>query len=87
MKIYSVHDVQLAAFGRPFYAETDGVAVRSFADPVMDSEHQFGKFPGDFCLYEIGSFDEVSGEIKGSVPKRVVGGLEVKKMFAEGGAE
>jgi len=61
---FSVYDIKSKTFGQPFHAMTRGVAVRQFQELVNNPETTINKHPDDFTLFEIGSFDDNTGEIK-----------------------
>ncbi|WNK13547.1 MAG: nonstructural protein [Microvirus sp.] len=42
----------------PFYVVAPGQAIRLFEDGCGDKESPFGKHPGDYKLYQIGTFDD-----------------------------
>ena len=51
----SVFDAAVGAYGRPFFVQTKGVAVRSFMDEVSrpshpDNPNMVGTHPDDFAL-------------------------------------
>lgn len=58
---FSVHDSKAEAFMRPFFAETKGLAVRSFKDACNDPQQEVCKHAEDYTLFHIGAFDQVSG--------------------------
>lgn len=60
-KVYAIYDVKAEAYMQPFNAETAGLALRSFAGAANDPQTTIGKFPTDFILYEIATFDEHTG--------------------------
>lgn len=62
-KMFTVYDCQSEAYLKPFYAHATGEAKRQFADACNDKTHPFGQHPSDYTLYEIGSFDEHSGNV------------------------
>ena len=62
-KIYAVYDNKAEAFMEPFFATNAGVALRRFADNVNHPDSIFHKHPNDFCLYEIGAFDDQPGDV------------------------
>lgn len=68
LNVYSVHDRKAAVFARPFIAPNDGMALRSYAAAKMDPTTELSKFPEDFALYRLGSFDDESGELSPVVP-------------------
>lgn len=61
-KIFSVKDDK-SGFDSLFMCENELVAKRDFFVAVSDSNSMFAKFPHDFHLYCVGSFDTVTGEI------------------------
>ena len=61
LKAYTVYDMKVEAYMRPWYCLTDGEAVRTFGDAVNDPESAFHKHPDDFTLYGIGTFDDLLG--------------------------
>lgn len=66
--IYSVKDTKAEAFLPPWYAPTNASAIRSFSTAVNDSTHDFAKYPSDFVLYQLGSFDDNTGVITAMEP-------------------
>jgi len=63
LNLCSVKDRAADAYGRPMFAPSTGVAIRSFSDEVnrADAENQLYNHPDDFDLYEFGVFDDNSG--------------------------
>lgn len=60
--VCGVRDVKLDAFNRPFCAPTVGAAIRAFGDECLRDGTDMFKHPEDFELYQLGFFDETSGE-------------------------
>lgn len=58
LQVFSVFDSMVGAYLPPFYMQSKGGALRAFTDSVNDFDHQFNKHPHDFCLFELGSFDD-----------------------------
>lgn len=61
LKVFSVYDVKAEAYLQPFFMTSKGQAVRGFTDLLNDGQSQFSKHPGDFTLFELGSFDDSNG--------------------------
>lgn len=59
--LFSVYDVKANAFSNPFVAVNSNVALRSFATAANDANSEICQYPTDFILYQIGSFDDLSG--------------------------
>lgn len=73
LKIFSIFDGKAQAYIQPFFLPTVGMAVRTFTDCVTDPGHAFGKHPEDYTLFEIGEFDDHSGEIEPHTVHRSLG--------------
>lgn len=63
VKIYAVLDTKISAFMQPFFALTNGQAMRMFGDTVEDTNSNFHKHPEDYALYYLGEFDDASGKL------------------------
>lgn len=61
-KVYSVFDSKIEAYLQPFFMQAKGQAIRGFSDLVNDKNHVFGKHPEDYCLFELGSYDDSSAK-------------------------
>lgn len=75
--MYSIYDSASCAYMRPFYAQTDGMATRSFGDIAQDANHEIGKHPADYTLFKVGIFDDNTGEIVPMAPERIASALEL----------
>lgn len=62
-KAFSIYDVKAEIYSPPFFVNTVGLAIRMFTDLVNDGESRIAKYPADFTLFEIGSFDDSSGTV------------------------
>lgn len=63
LKILAIHDSKSEMFGRPFFVRAYGEGERMFIDVVNDGKSDYSKHPGDFTLFEVGEFDDVSGTV------------------------
>jgi len=61
-KVFTVFDSKAAAYLQPFFTATTGLAIRSFQDAALNPEHQFNKHLGDYTLFEIGTYDDLTGK-------------------------
>lgn len=61
LNAYSVYDRKAGHYHAPFFAVSDGAAVRSFRDLANDPQTTVGRHPGDYVLYRCGQFDDASG--------------------------
>lgn len=62
VKVFSIYDSKVEAFMRPFFEQTRGSAIRSVTEAVNDKSTSFSKYPADFTLFELGSFDDSNGQ-------------------------
>lgn len=70
----SVYDLKTECFGRPFFVKTVGEAVRIMTDEVngKSEESLLVRHPEDYQLFELGAFEDGSGQCKSlDVPRRV----------------
>jgi len=63
LKIFTIHDMKADLHGPPFYMNTNGEALRAFADLANDQSSTVSKHPGDFQLMCIGTWDNQEGTI------------------------
>lgn len=66
--ICAVRDRQLDAFMRPFAAQSRGQAIRSFSDETNRADSELNRHPEDYELYELGSFNDDTGELTATKP-------------------
>lgn len=69
--IIAVRDRQLDAFMRPFVAQSNGQAVRSFRDEINRAGSELNAHPEDYELYLLGTFEETTGEILATKPQQI----------------
>lgn len=70
-EIFTVFDLATKAYMEPFFAPTVDFAIRSFSEACTTAGHQFAKYPADYALYHVGTFDMASGELQGFDARRV----------------
>ncbi len=79
---FSIFDAAAEAFLPPMFMDTKGMAIRSFADAVNQEDSAFGRHAGDYTLFYIGSFDQLTGSFEGMVPDSMGNALQfVVKPF------
>jgi heterodisulfide reductase subunit A-like polyferredoxin len=64
LNIYTIYDTATGAYLRPFYAQSDGQAMRGFQDICNDATHEIAKHPEDYSLCRIGRFNDNKGRIE-----------------------
>ncbi|QXP08374.1 MAG: nonstructural protein [Arizlama microvirus] len=60
---YSIYDRKGLVYSPPFFAAQDGLAVRSFTDAANDPATTISRYPDDYVLYRVGSYDDASGSL------------------------
>lgn len=63
MKLFAILDVKSNTFSKPFAELNVASALRSFEMGASDERSTLAKFPDDFCLCELATFDEFNGSI------------------------
>lgn len=63
MKMYSVRDSKTEAYLSPFLAENVVTAQRMLIDSMQGNNSMLANHPEDFQLFQIGEFDEQTGEV------------------------
>lgn len=66
--VFAVSDIKAGAFMAPFSAASAGLAVRMFQDAVANRDSVFHRHPDDFVLFQIGTFDDLTGELVATSP-------------------
>lgn len=66
--VYAVFDSAAKAFLPPFCLRNDGEALRAFRDVANSGSHQIGKYPEDYTLFLLGTFNDSLGEFIGQEP-------------------
>lgn len=63
MKMFSVYDRAIEAHtGQPFFQPTGQAAIRVITDEAKREGSNLQAHPTDYELWEIGTFDETSGQ-------------------------
>lgn len=63
LQVFSVFDSKAKVYSQPFYSINAGVAVRSFTDLVNDPGSSVHRYPEDFTLFQIATFDDARGVV------------------------
>lgn len=61
--LIALRDTKTGSFLAPLTASTPGEAERTYGEILSSQNTIVGKHPGDFPLYEIGKFDEFTGQV------------------------
>lgn len=72
LKVFAVRDMKAEAFLQPFYSPSVGSALRAYADAVNDKNCPFNKHPGDYVLFEIGTYDDSDASLVPLLPVKMM---------------
>lgn len=61
--VISVYDKKTGLFDKPFVVRHNGEAIREWDIVTKDTQTKFGKNPEDFDLYQIGTYNDETGEM------------------------
>lgn len=81
-KIYAFRDTKIG-FMQPFLQQNEAVAMRTLKIAVNDENSQIKAMAEDIQLYQLGTFDDESGEIKPEV-KFVANAIDKKEVKTNG---
>jgi len=62
--VLAVFDEKAEAFAQPFFQNSDVLAVRAFTAAAQDKESLLNKFPRDYALYKLGTYDDNLGRFE-----------------------
>jgi len=74
--LFTVYDAKAEIYTPPFFVPTVGIATRAFKDCINSKDHQFGKHPADYSLFQLGEFDDNTATISGDFVKSLGNGVE-----------
>lgn len=77
---YAIYDTKAEFFQRPFFAQTDGIALRAVVDESLRRGSELNKHPSDYIVFAIGEFDDSNGGLAGFTPRNL--GL-VKSLISQ----
>lgn len=61
--MFTSYDMKGQLYSRPFWQETTGAMLRDWSDLANNKEHPIGQHPEDYCLYEVGVWDDKEGKL------------------------
>ena len=57
-EIFTIYDSKAESYSRPMFFETKGVAIRSFMDVLKAGDSQISKYPEDYTLFHLGTWED-----------------------------
>lgn len=83
LQAYAVLDTKAGLHLPPYFVQNESLAIRTLSDLITRSDSVVARYPADFKLYYIGTFDESSGIIQSDVPKHVCDAEEIAKLITK----
>lgn len=89
MYIFSVFDSKAEKYLPPFFSDTSASATRALVNVMHDPNHEFTKFAEDYALFEIGYWNQETGEVvpKLNGPTNIVGCWTLKAALVNGNGD
>lgn len=79
--VFVIRDAKAEVFNMPFFKLTKGEAERDFRSLVNEPGSNVNKYPDDFDLYYIGTYDDISGTVKSlDTPQHLCKAVSVLKV-------
>lgn len=76
-KVFSVKDVKVGGYLKPFFVRSHGEAERAFMDTVNDPGTVLYKHPEDYQLYYLGEYDDEDGLFHTVSPQHIINGQDI----------
>jgi len=81
LKMFSIRDTKAEIFNPPFFKHTHGEAERDFSTLVNDEKSMPSKYPEDYDLYYVGTYDDQTGKLSPvDTPEHLIKAIQVKKL-------
>jgi len=78
LKIFSLYDEKAQVFNTPQYLAHKGEAIRMLQTTLGAKESMMSKYPEDFNLYCLGTYDDSTGKIiSNDIPELVIRATEL----------
>lgn len=72
LNIFSLYDEKARNYNTPQYLAHKGEAIRMLQSTLDNKETMFAKYPEDFSLYCLGTFDDNNGKFEGKPEPELV---------------
>lgn len=79
LKVYSIRDSKGEVFNQPWFSRSHGEAERHFTLLTQDEKSLLSKYPEDFDLYYLGTYNDQTGLIKSlDTPQHLIKAVQTK---------
>lgn len=81
LNLFTVYDVKRESYLPPFAMRTTNEAIRGFITTLNDEKTDYCRYPQDFTLFHIGTFNDSTCELVIYEAKKSLGnGVELKRL-------
>lgn len=63
LNMYTIKDQKAGIYHKPFFCINDQIALRAVSEVLADPTTEPARYPEDFVLFNVGTFDDSTGEI------------------------
>lgn len=70
-KMFSIRDIKGEIFHPPFFKPSHGEAERVFLELQKDEKSTISKYPEDFSLWYLGTYDDQTGLMEAKQPSHM----------------
>ncbi len=74
--LYTIFDAASGLYSQPTAEISDETAKRSFGNLAANAETSVGAHPKDYTLIRVGTFNDVTGELKDEFNESLISALE-----------
>lgn len=75
LKVFTIFDGKANAYLRPFSLPSSAHAIREVSEVMQQPTGPFSDYPEDFTLFEVGEFDDETGEVQPLLKHEPLGNL------------
>lgn len=81
LNLFTVYDIKKECYLPPFCMRTTAEAVRGFVTTLNDDKTDYFRYPQDFTLFHLGSYDDRTAKFDIYAVKISLGnGIELKRL-------
>lgn len=78
-KMFTIRDTKGEIFHKPFFNNSHGEAERNFRELTKDEKSMISKYPEDYDLYFLGTYDDSTGKMTSlETPQHIVKAVNLK---------
>ena len=75
--IYAIYDSKAMEYSLPLTERTDAHMVRAWGKAVLDPEHHYNIYAGDFSLHRVGTYNRDTAQCESHAPELIIAAHEL----------